>query len=443
MAAETGTTRTGGRAATEGHIRGDYALSVGAPDSAPRSGWAWKKLTEIARLETGHTPSRRHPEWWNGDIPWIGIRDATANHGRTIFETNQHTNQAGIENSSARVLPAHTVCLSRTASVGYVVVMGCPMATSQDFVNWVCDSEHLDYRFLKYVLLAERNAFLRFAHGTTHQTIYFPEVKAFHVCAPDVGAQSDIAEVLASLDDKIELNRQMARTLEAIVRAIFKAWFVDFEPVKAKAAGATSFRGMPQAIFDQLPDRFTDTELGPVPEGWEVETVGSQCNFNYGKALKAANRRTGFVPVYGSNGPVGHHDESLVSGPGIVVGRKGNPGTVTWVHSDFYPIDTTFYLTRISDESVSLPYLRYALDELRLGSYGSDSAVPGLNRNMAYGLQLIVPDTKTEGEFRALFLLYQERIYSNERESRALAALRDALLPKLISGELRVTAAEG
>jgi Type I restriction modification DNA specificity domain len=85
-------------------------------------------------LETGHTPSRRHPEWWGGDIPWIGIRDATENHVRTIVTTNQHTNELGIENSSARILPANTACLSRTASVGYVVVMRRPMATSQDFV---------------------------------------------------------------------------------------------------------------------------------------------------------------------------------------------------------------------------------------------------------------------------------------------------------------------
>src|SRR5438874_10867961 len=93
-------------------------------------GWEWVRLQDVARLETGHTPSREHPEYWDGDIPWIGIKDATGSHGRTILDTFQHTNQLGIDNSSARLLPARTVCLSRTASVGYVVVMGRPMATS-------------------------------------------------------------------------------------------------------------------------------------------------------------------------------------------------------------------------------------------------------------------------------------------------------------------------
>ena len=176
-------TQTGGLKATTGHIPGSYSLAVGMPDRPGPTGWKWTKLTDVARLETGHTPSRKHPEYWDGDVPWIGIRDATGNHGRTLQDTNQHTNELGINNSSARMLPKNTVCLSRTASVGYVVVMGRPMATSQDFVNWVC-SDKLYYHFLKYVLLSENRSFLQFASGTTHQTIYFPEVKAFHICLP-------------------------------------------------------------------------------------------------------------------------------------------------------------------------------------------------------------------------------------------------------------------
>src|SRR5204863_3501281 len=131
-------------------------------------------------------PSRQHVEYWDGSIPWISIQDAKNHDGGRIDDTNEHVTELGIANSSARILPANTVCLSRTASVGYVVVMGQPMATSQDFVNWVCDEKKLDYRFLKYVLLAERGSFSRFPHGTTHHTIYFPEVKAFHICVPDI-----------------------------------------------------------------------------------------------------------------------------------------------------------------------------------------------------------------------------------------------------------------
>ena len=191
----------------------------------------------MARLESGHTPSRRHPEYWDGEIPWIGIRDATGNHGRTIFETIQKTNDLGIANSSARVLPAGTVCLSRTASVGYVVVMGVPMATSQDFVNWVCGPS-IDPMYLKYVLLAERNSFLRFASGTTHQTIYFPEVKAFHIALPPINAQQRIVEVLKPFDDRLDSLRNSSSKLLALSTDLFKSWFGSVRPRPLDGVGA-------------------------------------------------------------------------------------------------------------------------------------------------------------------------------------------------------------
>lgn len=189
------TTETGGRAATARHIPPKLALAVGMPSTPPPEGWRWSLLTNLARLESGHTPSRQHPEYWGGDIPWIGIADARAHHGLRIEDTEQRTNDLGIANSSARILPENTVCLSRTASVGYVVVMGRPMATSQDFVNWVCTKE-LDHNFLTYLLIAEDEDLLRFASGSVHQTIYFPEAKAFHICHPPLSEQQRIVEIL-------------------------------------------------------------------------------------------------------------------------------------------------------------------------------------------------------------------------------------------------------
>lgn len=215
-------TVTGGRPASGGYIAGSVALAVGKPTAEAPKGFRWVALTDLARLETGHTPSRKVPAYWNGSIPWIGIRDATGNHGRTITATREYITEEGEAHSSARLLPAKTVCLSRTASVGYVVVMGVPMATSQDFVNWVCGPD-LDHRYLKYVLLAEHDSVLRFASGTTHQTIYFPEVKAFYACLPEIAEQRAIADVLGALDDKIESNRRGIDIMSAFVSALFKA----------------------------------------------------------------------------------------------------------------------------------------------------------------------------------------------------------------------------
>jgi len=200
--------KTRGRAATDRIIPGELALSVGQPPIIPRKGWKWSRLTDIAQLESGHTPSRRHPEYWSGTIPWIGIKDARNNHGQIITETMQMTNALGLENSAARLLPSGTVCLSRTASVGYVVVMGQDMATSQDFVNWICSSE-IDPHFLKYVFIAESDGFLKYSSGSVHQTIYFPEVKAFHVCHPSIEIQHQLVKYLNSAKLQVDQAEQL------------------------------------------------------------------------------------------------------------------------------------------------------------------------------------------------------------------------------------------
>lgn len=207
-------TQTGGRAATLRPILGPYSLSVLDKSVRPRRGWKWTRLTDLARLESGHTPSRKHPEYWGGDVPWIGIKDARDHHGQIIEATLENTNVLGISNSSARVLPPDTVCLSRTASVGYVTVMGCAMATSQDFVNWIC-GEALSPEFLKFLLLAQGDEIRRFASGSVHQTIYYPEVKAFNICHPPVSVQR---EICTSLECIYRESAELAGSFEAKLR---------------------------------------------------------------------------------------------------------------------------------------------------------------------------------------------------------------------------------
>ncbi len=257
---------------------------------------------------------------------------------------------------------------------------------------------------------------------------------------PALPEQRAIAHILGTLDDKIELNRRMNETLESMARAIFKSWFVDFDPVRAKMQGKQP-AGLAPQIAALFPDELVETELGLAPRGWEVAKLGEILELAYGKALKADNRREGSVPVYGSNGQIGWHNEVLVPGPGIVVGRKGNPGVVTWVPTDFFAIDTTFYLVPQTD-IISLYFLFFVLQAQNLGSLSADSAVPGLNRNIAYMNKLIVPSDQVMGLFEEIVRTAFERSYQCTKESRTLATLRDTLLPRLISGELRVVDAE-
>jgi type I restriction enzyme S subunit len=124
-----------------------FAASPMTPTKPTRPGWRWHRLMDLARLATGHTPSRYHPEYWNGNVPWIQLADIRALDGQEAFDTSEHTNELGVTNSAAVFLPKGTVCMSRTASVGFFAIMGRPMTTSQDFVNWVCGTE-LDSWFL-------------------------------------------------------------------------------------------------------------------------------------------------------------------------------------------------------------------------------------------------------------------------------------------------------
>jgi type I restriction enzyme S subunit len=232
----------------------------------------------------------------------------------------------------------------------------------------------------------------------------------------------------------------MNATLEAMARALFQSWFVDFDPVRAKLDGRPP-AALDPATADLFPDSFDETTYGRIPHGWEVKTLGEVIELAYGKPLKAEDRKNGPVCVYGANGSVGWHDEKLVSGPGIVVGRKGNPGVVTWAHGDFYPIDTTFYVEPIG-ACRSLYFFYYALSLHNLANLSADSAVPGLNRNHAYMSKQVIPSQPVLTAFDSQIEPIFAAVHANEKQSRTLATLRDTLLPKLLSGELSVAGFE-
>ena len=305
------------------------------------------------------------------------------------------------------------------------------------------EPREVDKRYIYYVLCSDeyRNEVLAGATGTTVKHTSPDRVKQFRFILPPLPEQRTIAHVLGTLDDKVELNRRMNEALEAMARALFKSWFVDFHPVRAKMEGrwcrGETLPGLPAEHYDQFPDRLVDSEIGEIPQGWEVKPLGEVVELAYGKALRAVDRKDGPVPVYGSNGQVGWHDKELVAGPGIIVGRKGNPGVVTWAHGDFFPIDTTFFVVP-RDANEGLPFLFFALIGQDLPSVSADSAVPGLNRNLAYMNKQLMPDKHVLAEFND----YIDAIFTGclrlAEESRVLAAQRDALLPGLVSGNNRV-----
>ena len=252
---------------------------------------------------------------------------------------------------------------------------------------------------------------------------------------PPLETQREVARTLRTLDDRIELNRRMSRTLESIARAIFKSWFVDFDPVRRKMEGGEV--GLPPDIAALFPSTFSEAALGAVPSGWGAGEVGDLVELCYGKSLRERDRHAGGVPVFGSNGQIGWHDQALVRGPGVVVGRKGKPGTVTWSEDDFFVIDTAFYASPKRGLG-DLHHVFYTLNRLDLQSLTADSAVPGLNRTIASRTAVLIAPLEVSAAFSRIVAPIHAKVASNAREAALLAMTRDALLPELLRGELPI-----
>ena len=279
------------------------------------------------------------------------------------------------------------------------------------------DSSRVVPRFLYYLLSSPRmvHEVTSQAIGTSVPGFNLGQLKQIVVRIPPLAIQQDISWTLRSFDDLIENNRRRIEILEGMARLLYREWFVHFR-----------YPGHEDV-------ELVDSDLGPIPDGWEAGRLGSILELAYGKALRAGDRRGGPVGVYGSGGHVGWHDEALVTGPGIVVGRKGNVGSVYWSDGDFFPIDTTYYVK----SDLPLRFLDQLLRTLKF--IDSHAAVPGLSRDQAYGL--IVPEpindllSRYETVVRPMYDL--RRNLSNQ--TAVLREARDLLLPRLVSGELDVS----
>ena len=275
----------------------------------------------------------------------------------------------------------------------------------------------VEYGYLWPLLSSDeyRQRFFCLADGAAQPNMSGGQIETVEIPLPPLPTQRKTASILSAYDDLIENNLRRIKSLEEMAQNLYREWFVKFR-----------FPGHENA-------RFVDSPLGRIPEGWEVRALGDILKLKYGKALKQADRHAGDVPVFGSSGIVGHHDRNLVSGPGIIVGRKGNVGSVFWSDADFYPIDTAYFV-------VSQLPLRFLFYDLQTKNFiNNDAAVPGLSRRQAYSLETIVPSARMLREFCELAEEFERQASVLRCKSQTLRRTRDLLLPKLIAGELDVS----
>ena len=174
------------------HIKVPLKSNKSQKTSNPPNEWKWVKLIDIAKLESGHTPSKTIDSYWvGGDVPWISLQDIKNFEGDYINDTIDHPTMEGIKNSSARILPKDTVVLSRDASIGHVIIMKRDMATTQHFVNYIC-SDKIKSLFLLYLLRASKIEFDRLKEGAIIKTLYMPLIKSFEIMLPPLNVQDEI-----------------------------------------------------------------------------------------------------------------------------------------------------------------------------------------------------------------------------------------------------------
>lgn len=374
-------------------------------------------LSDIcSRITSGGTPSRSHPEYYSSGADghvWIKSKELL---DCSLAGSEERISDLGLQKSSAKYVEAGSVLVGMYgANVGQLGWLKSPATVNQAVCSLTPNPQVANHRWLFYALLKGREELVSLAHGAAQQNISQEIIKKFEIEVPDLQEQQKVVVILSAYDDLIENNRRRIEILEEIARRLYEEWFVQFHFPGHEEVG------------------FKESELGLIPESWELLRLGDCVELAYGKALKAQDRVPGDYPVYGSSGVVGTHCKSLVEGPGIVVGRKGNVGSVFWSDVSFFPIDTTYYVR----SEVPFSYVYFNLQRQRF--LNNDAAVPGLNREQAYALPFLLPDQDVLSRFSSEWEAIYGLLRRLERSNVNLRAQRDLLLPKLISGKIDVS----
>jgi type I restriction enzyme S subunit len=310
------------------------------------------------------------------------------------------------------------VVTGRSGSLGrvqYISKAFWPLNTTLWVKDFKGNNEKYIYYFLQTLDLAQYNS------GAGVPTLNRNHLDELLINVHEYCEQTKIEKLLSNYDHLIENNNRRIAILEDMAQSLYREWFVNFR-----------YPGHADDVDKDGNQKLIDSPLGQIPDGWVVKTLKDVVELAYGKALKKPDRKGGSVVVYGSGGFGGYHDKTLVEGPCIIVGRKGNVGKVFWVDQDCWPIDTVFYVK----SEFSKFYLYYNL--LHQTFFNSDAAVPGLNRESAYCNKIILPSAELVTQFNEFIKPIFKQRYLISKANNNLKLQRDMLLPKLISGQIEL-----
>ncbi|EQA1635481.1 restriction endonuclease subunit S [Enterobacter hormaechei] len=440
------------------------------------------------KIVSGGTPKSTNPDFYNnGTIPWVKTKEVNNNR---IYVSENYITELGLKSSSAKIIPANSVIIAMYGNgdtAGRVAINKIPVSTNQACCNLIIDNSKADYRYVFYFLRTQYQRLVDLKNGGAQQNLNAKTIKEYPFpCAP-LQFQNVVADILEGLDEKIILNQCINQTLEQMAQALFKSWFVDFEPVKAKMAvleaggsqeDATLAAMMTisgkdvdaLAVFERehpeqyaelkataelFPSAMQDSEMGAIPEGWALGTLSDIAIFANGKVDVSSLTPATYVSTENmlENRAGISSASSLPSVNSVPNFRRGHV-----LISNIRPYFKKIWLARFEGgrsadvlafearDSVTVEYIYNLLyqesffDFMMLTSKGVK--MPRGDKKAIMGWQCICPEKKISHAFSKAVGNYYSFIESNHAQNKTLTQLRDTLLPKLLSGEITLPEAE-
>ena len=384
----------------------------------------WKEVTlsELGTIVGGATPSTKITSFYDGNIPWLTPKDLSVNDNKYIFRGERNITEEGFKSCSCKMLPKGSILFSSRAPIGYVAIAANDMCTNQGFKS-VIPNEETDSEFLYYLLKYNKNNIASQGSGTTFAEVSGKTMKEIEVVVPkEKDDQRRIASILSSLDRKIELNNKINADLEEMAQAIFKNWFVDFEPFKD--------------------GKFVDSELGMIPEGWKVGSLGDFCNVFTGKKNTNQAIEKGLYPFFSCAPEPLASNDAIFNGKAIIIAGNGSyTGRTSFYNGGFDLYQRTYACTIREQDKENLMIFFYHMmkqffEPTKMGGTRG-SSIPYIvmgditQQKFPYSEDWLI-------RFSNIVNSMMDRKLRIDKENSRLSTLRDTLLPRLMSGELEV-----
>ena len=399
------------------------------------------RLEEIGTIVGGATPSTKEQSYYDGNISWITPKDLSNYTYRFISRGKRMISQNGFDSCSCKMLPKGSILFSSRAPIGYIAIAENELCTNQGFKSIIPNNRIVDNMFLFYLLEYNKHAIEGMGSGTTFKEVSGDVMKKFKVRIPCLQKQKQIASVLSIIDEKIELNRRINDNLEQQAQALFKSWFVDFEPFKD--------------------GKFINSELGRIPEGWKVEPLINFCSEITRGNIPSYVEKSGFPILnqkvnkgfyldkqyYKYNAETSQPQESKLAHKWDILLNSLGQGTLGRVH--FYKdeksniiVDQFITILR-ANIFIKSAYLAFTLNRPEYQAI-IESNITGstgmwvLTINNIRKIKIVSPPISELSKISNLMENLYLKMNNNTKEQEELSILRDSLLPKLMSGELKI-----